>query len=384
MPGVASYSPEEPDTYPKGPMETWEFRQAHGSRRILGGLPRSTPTEIAHWVARRTGVDFVNPDSFDAQSRQVKVSTAIRCRDALLPSSYDAHAHEGLRGTVELVLIDPPFGKDKHKGDGGGDWDTLENKWAPSPAILEVIHPDLLHPEHYCVAVYCQYQDIEDWRRALDKKVEKKLQPKGSLLIVLSRDGPSKLRKGAESPGTRTFLLVMKYGNGAAAVKSEMSRNAGRFTFSFPPPQVHSRYGRLDIDGELMDGKSKVNATQKGVEETRLLIRQLAPEGGSVLSVCNGTGTALVAAAMEGRNALGIDNDEYQCRWARRRMRAFEAREAYTVRALAEGLHVDSDARKALREAANEDRLPDVLVGAAATQLRMLYILSLHGDRLHM
>ena len=106
-----------------------------------------------------------------------------------------------------------------------------------------------------------------------------------------------------------------------------------------------------------------VNPTQKSVEEARLLIRTLAPKGGSVLSMCNGTGTALVAAAMEGRHAVGVDLSQRQCSCVRTRMRVFITREDKLSRALCGGLLPTHLETRTLRGDAQRGDVPDLEVG---------------------
>ena len=95
----------------------------------------------------------------------------------------------------------------------------------------------------------------------------------------------------------------------------------GRFIYYFPAPQNTSKYGRHEVDALLKgDDDQPVNSMQKGVEETWLLVRLLTPEKGPVVSMCNGTGTALVATLLEGRVCLRVEKDRVQNHFARLRL----------------------------------------------------------------
>ena len=82
-----------------------------------------------------------------------------------------------------------------------------------------------------------------------------------------------------------------------------------------------------------------------------------------MLSMCNGTGTALVAAAMEGRHAVGVDLSQRQCLYARRRLRVFVAREDRLMRALYGGLLPTQQEAMMLKADAQRDEVPYLQVG---------------------
>ena len=90
-----------------------------------------------------------------------------------------------------------------------------------------------------------------------------------------------------------------------------------------------------------------------------MLVRTLCPGGGAVLSLCNGTGTALIASCLEGRMCVGVDSSKRQCEWARRRLQVFAERELILRAAMRDGMQGDSGAMKELKEAAEMTTLPD-------------------------
>lgn len=315
------------------------------------GVPRWSNVAIAHFIARRSGVDFVANDTSAASLAKscVSVRVSVLHGPALRVSTYKEANNLVDNVGFELVLIDPPFGQNKHGR--RESWDTPQNKWQPSADVLGCLSSVKLRPV-FCLAIYVLYQDVGAWIEALAEGTASTGTPRGQVLISLGRDGPTQYLSGTSSPGSRAYLLVLKFGDGGEAIKAEMSRLGGRFLYSFPPPLVDSKYGRTDVDAQLREDGAAVNPTQKSVEETRLLVRTLAPQGGAVLSLCNGTGTALVAAAMEGRMAVGVDDSRRQCEFTAKRLKAFARREQLARRVVEGGFDAKSSAFRQLQRAA--------------------------------
>jgi DNA modification methylase len=71
---------------------------------------------------------------------------------------------------------------------------------------------------------------------------------------------------------------------------------------------------RITVDGEK-------HATVKPLALMRWLVRLVTPPGGTVLDPFCGSGSTLVAAAMEGFRAIGIEADERWCRGSAQRVR---------------------------------------------------------------
>lgn len=318
---------------------------------------------ISQFIARRCGLDFVGDSVTKEQilASTVEVSASVILGDARLPSTYTGVNALLQNSPVDLVILDPPFGEGKHAR--GETWDSEDNRWEPSPDLFDYLAPVKLNKECLVVAVYTRYQDIGHWIEALEQGSESTGgAARGNVLFTLMRDGPTQMRSGTASPGSRTFLLAMKYGNGAEAVKVDQSRLGGRFWYSFPPPEAASKYGRLDIDAELRHEGAAVNPTQKSVEETRMLVRTLCPGGGAVLSLCNGTGTALIASCLEGRMCVGVDNSKRQCEWCSRRLRVFANRELLLAAALRDGTDPASQSFEEMQQVAKMKILPDTQV----------------------
>lgn len=86
-------------------------------------------------------------------------------------------------------------------------------------------------------------------------------------------------------------------------------------------PQRHAPTVYLPgwLEGSQPRGKSRVHITQKPVAIMRQLV-QIAPEGGTVLDFCAGSGTTGVAALEEGRAFIGIEDSSQYARAARVRL----------------------------------------------------------------
>lgn len=73
---------------------------------------------------------------------------------------------------------------------------------------------------------------------------------------------------------------------------------------------------------------SSLHSTQKPVELMRYLIRTHCPEGGTVLDFTMGSGTTGVAALLEGRRFIGVENDPAIFEVARSRLRVISGDDA--------------------------------------------------------
>ena len=279
-------------------------------------------------------------------------------------STYDAvKAVLGPR-PVSLVIVDPPFGV--HKAGKKQGWD--DKAWTPEGQSFLTAMAGLEFTRTYTVGIYSRRQDLQKWEDALEKGVTGLEECKGSFWMTLGRDEVAHLQKGTPSNGKQLHMLVMKFGHGARVSLDPNTPLGGRFAFNFPSPTRSSKYGRYEVDGLLTEGGVAVNATQKPIEEARLMVRALRPDGcgGAVLSLCNGTGTTMIAAALEGMDAVGVDDNKQQCTWARRRLRCFFQREGFLYGALQEGRSATSPEFKALQKAAGLTGVPELEVRIAS------------------
>ena len=338
------------------------------ARRTSASFVPWPPLQVARWVLPRLGLDY-GEEFRGCPSRNAKNLRAVLVEgDAKAASPYSVAGR--WRG-VELVLIDPPFGLGKH-GDVGDVWDEPGRRWKGEDVrlVLERLAAAEMLPlttarepsaRHFNVAVYATHEGVEDMRQSIEAWAHTARYPvKGHFVAILCRDGPAYLRKGTKTPGHAVPLLVVKLNHGTSGVKFDDCGGGlgGRMQYFFPRPESVPKYGRYEIDGLLKGDRGEaVNKTQKSIEESRLLVRLLAPDGGPVVSVCNGTGTAMVASLMEGRDCLGVESDSVQNQMARRRLQTFFQREELLFQALKYGQQ--SDAAYALGDAAREDALID-------------------------
>ena len=309
-----------------------------------------TALAYARFIGQRLGLEGCRVNTPErGRGRGQNVSATLLCGDALTKKPYDIlkvqdPSPQFLPPRFELVFVDPPFGLNKHREDDDLHWD--EEPWDASHIVrllstLKDSH--VLREDHYNVAVYCRQEMIGDLVKAFTEWIEIGGDPlKGHISYTLVNSGYAPLLKGISSPGHRCHVLVAKFIDGHS-IMFDGNGLGGGTELSFPRPVTRSRYGRSDIDAAVIDeggkglggGKAQwINATQKSVEECRCLVRHLTPQQGLVLSVCNGTGTAMIAAALEGRSSVGVDKSLLQCTWARRRLQTFFHRENLLVRYL--------------------------------------------------
>ena len=305
---------------PSAPDQEWtppegvQKKKADGPFRMIAWHPKA----CAEYLLPRLGLEMSDtmresPVTGTPVVQADLVALAVVQGDALLPAPYAAV--RSIRGDLppfETIIIDPPFGLEKHQ-QPHESWDAPRNKWGLRQlkiVIEQVKEKGLMWPGRFSVAMYCLVQDVGGLvagMRELDDF-------KGFVVYCFEREQYAFLRKGTSTPGLEHYLVVFKFGDGQAVPKADGNGMGGRMHFTFPCVGRRSKFGRAEIDALLWDPahKAAVNRTQKGVEESRLLVRHLTPEGGRVLSICNGAGSVLVAAALEGRGAVGVDSSHYQ------------------------------------------------------------------------
>ena len=304
-----------------------------------------TPEAYAQFVTNYLGFEASKHPPAPGRRPVCNVAALLLSGDALSTDTYKPLARSDVPKSIgssprfQLVFIDPPFGMKKHRKDDEA-WDDESRAWGPEEVVklLKTLKErGLLSTEYFNVAMYCRIETIgwlekslAEWgAEAYPDGVEGASVPsrggfKGSVIYHLNNTGPAAMQKGANSPGNRRYVYVAKFLNGVS-VQFDGSALGGSTELYFPKPRTESRYGRSDVDALVKaDPKEKpINSTQKSVEECRCLIRHLTPEKGPVLSVCNGVGTAMIAAALEGRNSVGVDTSTLQNSWACRRVQTF-------------------------------------------------------------
>jgi hypothetical protein len=302
---------------------------------------------LARYIAPRLGIDFGYESGRDTAELAAGVEMVLVMADAKEESTYELLQSRNV--IPELIYIDPPFGIGKHS-EGDDSWDELEMKWGYEEVqkVLEGLRKKgrLFSKEGFCVATYMQTQDVGEFLTQMEEWFAgKEQQYCGHVQIALLKDGEAHLRAGVRTNGHFQTLVVLKVNNGNKTVVADDAggKLGGRFVFSFPHPGRSSRYMRPEMDARLIgDQGQDINRTQKSLDECRLIIRLCTPGEGWVLSVCNGTGTAMIAAALEGRSSVGIENSVTQNVMCRKRIDTFLHKEALLVAALEDDRSVHS------------------------------------------
>lgn len=139
------------------------------------------PMETARFVVDRLGVDW-GKDSGKETSDSASTLKAILVEgDAktLSPYTIVKDADHNLIGKVELVLVDPPFGLNKHQPKSSSQWDLPRKRWTEDDvvqAVEQINAADLLpnprkkgeNGSHFSVAVYILLEDLVKHVDALD------------------------------------------------------------------------------------------------------------------------------------------------------------------------------------------------------------------------
>ena len=76
---------------------------------------------------------------------------------------------------------------------------------------------------------------------------------------------------------------------------------------TFPPARAYSKYGRPELDAQVRIQGKALNKAQKPHELYRWIFRKFTPVGAPILSLFEGTGSAMVAALVEGCSVVGVD-----------------------------------------------------------------------------
>jgi site-specific DNA-methyltransferase (adenine-specific) len=92
---------------------------------------------------------------------------------------------------------------------------------------------------------------------------------------------------------------------------------------AYPPGDKEQHgHGHVDAGGKQTWEHLTWHPTQKPLKLMRWLVRLVLPPGGVTLDPFLGTGTAALAAKLEGFHYIGIDSDPISCRTAERRLAA--------------------------------------------------------------
>lgn len=203
-------------------------------------------------------------------------------------------------GTFDAVVTDPPYGTGGRRRPtrGGGrnatarlardEWDQWSVEWVPEAVRLLTTGAR--------VACFCPVVRIGDMIAAARAAGLPYL-----TRVVWRKPDPMPPYRGRLAQAVEDALI---FGSGPLGADGEHNVWVG----SAP------RAGR-DADGTG-------HPNQKPIGLMRWLCRLVAPPGGTILDPFAGSGTTLVAAGMEGRSSVGIEQDGTYCAIARDRVRA--------------------------------------------------------------
>ena len=236
---------------------------------------------------------------------------------------------------VGLIVVDPPTGESNHH------WD----KKAMTPeliiSMLARVLQTSMRADRCSVAVFAVQSTLSDV-----VSIFQRLHIGGMQIITVAKDVPAPVTKGMQPSTFVEYLVVGVQVQGTRypdmysppvrgpprppkefpwpgfAPREEDMLMGMRLDRCFPPPSVSSRHFRPELDAYITPPGTlaTVNTTQKGYELCRWLVRKFCPEGTAVLSLCSGVASVEVAAAKEGFNVVGVDNDEVQIAHATRRL----------------------------------------------------------------
>lgn len=119
-------------------------------------------------------------------------------------------------------------------------------------------------------------------------------------------------------------------------------------------------------------GAKRSTGLKKSIDECRLIVRLCTPNQGWVLNICNGTGSAMIAAAMEGRSCVGVEKSVNQNVMCRKRIDTFLHKEGLLLAMLEEDRSPDSPAVKQLIQESSDGR--QLLDTAGTTQGEVVLI----------
>ena len=208
------------------------------------------------------------------------------CRDVLpeLPA-----------GSVDLVLTDPPYGK-QFIGEGKATRkaniraDGARQGVRVVRQALFAALPLLARDAH--VLVFCHWESWPDFYDALCPLVP----IKNALVWHKDRGGAG----DTEMEYARDYEVILY---GAQGRRRISGRRDGAVIRGFPPV-----------------GANRLHPTEKPVRLLEYLIGKHSPPGGFVLDPFGGAGSTLVAARRLHRHAIGIEIDERYCRITTQRL----------------------------------------------------------------
>ena len=212
------------------------------------------------------------------------------------------HLEDTPSGSIDMVLCDLPYGTTKNK------WDTvipLDCLWKQYNRVVKDNGAIVLTSQGIFTAKLILSQEnlfkykLVWVKNTLTNFLNAKKQPlrKHEDVCIFYRKQPTYIpQMGAGKP--------YKVHNGGTTesygpFKSMIAQSYGE---RYPTDVLN-----FDVDGSK---GGRFHPTQKPIELGRYLVRTFTQQGDTVLDNCFGSGSFLVAVAMEGRNSVGMETDE--------------------------------------------------------------------------
>jgi site-specific DNA-methyltransferase (adenine-specific) len=222
-------------------------------------------------------------------------------------------------GSVDLLYADPPFNTGRKQAGRAGSY---EDRW---PGRGEYI----------------------DWLESRLRATLPKLKASASVLLHVDYRVSHLVRVMLDEVlGEDRFVnhLIWSYGLGGSSPRRFARKHDDILFYCVEPEAYWFEPPRVKATSRRMKGQTKkatdvldvasINnmaaertgyPTQKPLELLRLLVKACCPPGGMVLDPCCGSGTTLVAAALEGRRAVGVDRNPEAIAVSLGRLRALPA-----------------------------------------------------------
>lgn len=207
--------------------------------------------------------------------------------------------------SVDLVATDPPYNISEDAEDIEGEWNTITQDFGdwdkggvlPSQWVSDCER--VLKPERAMISFYDSLE-MGPMRKAMEEAGFEFF----SKYYWRKSNPPPKVRVGTWMTDTEEMWFAVRGGGGSHWTNDHLTQRPATVTTPIP------------LDKQYTD-----HPTQKPVKVFRELIRHYCPPDGVVLDPFVGSGTAAVAASLEGRDWIAFERDEEWAETARRRVR---------------------------------------------------------------
>lgn len=211
-------------------------------------------------------------------------------------------------GSASLVLVDPPFGATRARWDRPLDWlrwwDAIDH--ALAPGRVAVVFATLRAALKICARPARRFAYDLVWKknRASGHLNARRAPLRAHELILVFGDS-------AREAGCYEPQLTYGHAPMNAATRVSKSELYGRETVTSSNAGQTHRYQTsvLSFKSVANDTAGRIHPTQKPVELLRWLVRAYSRADELVVDPCAGSGATLQAARLEGRRAVGWEND---------------------------------------------------------------------------